>query len=214
MRSRLFPVLVLFSGVSACTPAFLAKYTGGKDKPEVQATASGPSATPPLAHKAAPAPAAPTPAPAAIPRSSNRPSIFAVDQGTFRFQLSYDRVWDATLDVLMRNYNLAIADRNNGLITTEWDSYYLDGKVHRNKLSMRLKRMAGSLVEVTVFNNVEMLSKLPDGGITEIWLPTDRNKSEIGRIIQNMALAMGQPKPELPKELMAGGIPATEKSRL
>jgi hypothetical protein len=125
------------------------------------------------------------------PVQARRPGIFAVDLGTFR-----------------------IADRNNGLITTEWDSYYLDGKVHRNKLSMRLKRMGGSLVEVTIFNNVEVLSKLPDGGITEIWLPTDKNKAEIGRIIQNMAIAMGQPRPNLPQELMAGSVPAAEKSRL
>ena len=55
---------------------------------------------------------------------------------------------------------------------------------------------------------------IPDGGITEIWLPTDKNKPEIGRIIQNMAIAMGQPRPNLPQELLAGSVPAPEKSRL
>lgn len=209
MRFGLLPVLCFVSWCSACsTPAFLAKYSGNRSNQEVKAAAA-PSAVPP--QTPAKAPAAPVAAPGA---RTARPTIFAVDQGTFRFQLGYDRVWEATMDVLLRNYNLAIADRNNGLITTEWDSYYLDGKVHRNKVSMRLKRLGGSLVEVTIFNNVEMLSKLPDGGITEIWLPTDKNKPEIGRIIQNMAIAMGQPRPNLPQELMAGSVPAAEKRGL
>ncbi len=210
MRFGLVPVLCFVGLFSACTPAVLNKYSGGRSNQEVQTTAAPNAAPPATAAKVATTSAAST-APAARP---NRPTIFAVDQGTFRFQLGYDRVWEATMDVLLRNYNLAIADRSNGLITTEWDSYYLEGKVHRNKVSMRIKRLGGSLVEVTVFNNVEMLSKLPDGGITEIWLPTDKNKPEIGRIIQNMAIAMGQPRPNLPQELMAGSVPAAEKKGL
>jgi hypothetical protein len=204
MRFGLVPVLCFVGWCSACVPGVLNKYTGGGRSHEVQAS-TAPHAAPP---KTVAKPVGETPV------QARRPGIFAVDLGTFRIQQGYDRVWEATMDVLLRNYNLAIADRNNGLITTEWDSYYLDGKVHRNKLSMRLKRMGGSLVEVTIFNNVEVLSKLPDGGITEIWLPTDKNKAEIGRIIQNMAIAMGQPRPNLPQELMAGSVPAAEKSRL
>jgi hypothetical protein len=210
MRFALVPVLCFVGWCSACsTPAFLSKYSGGRSNQEVKATTQSNAVPPPAA-----APRTVAPAPAGAPARKSRPTIFAVDQGTFRFQLGYDRVWEATMDVLLRNYNISIADRTNGLITTEWDSYYLEGKVHRNKVSMRLKRLGGSLVEVTIFNNVEMLSKLPDGGITEIWLPTDKNKPEIGRIIQNMAIAMGQPRPNLPQELMAGSVPAAEKSRL
>jgi hypothetical protein len=209
MRLSIAPVLfVSLCSSFACAPGFLSKYTSGRDQHEVQPAAHTHAASPPAASAKAQTTAAPA------PNRPAKPSIFAVDQGTFRFQLGFERVWDATLDVLLRNYNLAIADKANGLITTEWDSYYLDGKVHRNKLSLRIKRMVGSLVEVTIFNNVELLSKLPDGGITEIWLPTDKNKAEIGRIIQNLAIAMGQPKPDLPQELMAGSTPTADKGRL
>lgn len=210
MRFGLVPVLWFVGWCSACSSGFLSKYTGGRDNHEVQAAASSGPVSPPAQanRKAAVVPANVTPA------RPSRPTIFAVDQGTFRCQLGFDRVWDATLSVLLRNYNLAIADRANGLITTEWDSYYLDGKVHRNKVSLRVKRLSGSLVELMIFNNVELLSKLPDGGITEIWLPTDKNKVEVGRIIQNLAIATGQPKPELPQEFMAGSGADAEKSRL
>lgn len=183
--SRALP-LVLLAGLglplSGCMTELMQKYRG--------AAAGSGVANPPKAGAAA------------------RPGIYPVDQGTFRLALSYDRVWDALMDVLLKNYNLAIADRGNGLITTEWDSYYLDGKVHRNKLSMRLKRLSTGQTELTLFNNVEVLSKLPDGGITEIWLPSDRNKVEIGRIVQNMAIALNLPKPQLPPEIVAGSSAA------
>ena len=129
-----------------------------------------------------------------------RPPIYATNAGTFRLQISYERIWDGLLDVLLKNYNIQIADRANGLVTTDWDSYYLDGKIHRNKVSMRLKRLGPGLSELTIFNAVETLSQ-PDGRLTDIWLPSDRSKAEIGRIIQNVAIALGQPKPELPEEI-------------
>ena len=198
---------LLGSVLSACIPGFLNRHKNASESTEIQTAAGATGA-------AAAKKGAPQLAQYAAPVKATRPSIFAVDQGTFRIQLAYDRVWDACLDVLLKNYNLSIADRTNGLITTEWDSYYLEGKVHRNKLSLRLKHLASSSVELTIFNNVEVLSKLPDGGITEIWLPTDKNKFEIGRILQNMAIAMGQSKPELPQELTAGSAAQMEKTRL
>ncbi len=180
--SCLFPLLCLAGlqlPLSGCVTDLLQKYrrTAASAAPGAKASAGG---------------------------STQRPGIYPVDQGTFRFAMGYERIWDALMDVLLRNYNLAIADRGNGLITTEWDSYYLDGKVHRNKLSMRLKRLTSGQAELTLFNNVEVLSKLPDGGITEIWLPSDKNKTEIGRILQNMAVALNLPKPNIPLENVAG----------
>lgn len=145
-----------------------------------------------------------SPRKAAAPRQG----VYAVDQGTYRLLVTYDRAWEALLDVLLRNYNLAIADRANGLVTTEWDSYYLDGKVHRNKVSLRLKRLGGQGTELLVYNNVEVLSKMPDGGITEIWLPTDKNRQEVTRIVQNMAMALNLAKPDLPDESVALPTPA------
>lgn len=188
-KASRFSSLVLLAGLglplSGCMTELMQKYRGAAAPGSLASKSPGPA--------------------------SARPQIYPVDQGTFRFALSYERVWDALMDVLLRNYNLAIADRSNGLITTEWDSYYLDGKVHRNKLSMRIKRLSTGQTELTLFNNVEVLSKLPDGGITEIWLPSDRNKAEVSRIVQNMAIALNLPKPQLPAENVAGTPPAATK---
>lgn len=186
LRPCLMMIGLAFS-FSCSTPQFLQKYFQEPDRENRKAKLA-----PGELSSASPA----SPA-AAISARGKRPAIFPLDSNTFRIQLSYDRVWDAMLDILLRNYNLAIADRQNGLITTEWDSYYLEGKVHRNKISMRVKRLAGQGVELTLFNNVEVLSKLPDGGLTEIWLPTDKNKQELSRLVQNLAIATGSAKPDL-----------------
>ncbi len=132
------------------------------------------------------------------------PAITQVGEGVFRVPTTYDKAWDSLVDVLLRNYNLQIAERSTGLITTEWDSYYLDGKVHRNKVSIRLKRIGNQGVELTLHNNVEVLSRLSDG-VSDVWLPSERTKPEIGRIIQNLAIQTNQPKPSLTAEYQPTG---------
>ncbi len=169
---------------SSCAPAFLNKYR----QEEIRNSQNK---------------AATQPAQAAGGRRLS-PAITQVGEGVFRVPMTYDRAWDALVDVLLRNYNLQIAERNTGLLTTEWDSYYLEGKVHRNKVSIRLKRIGNQGVELTLHNNVEVLSRLSDG-VSDVWLPSERTKPEIGRIIQNLAIQTNQPKPTLTAEYQPTG---------
>ncbi len=170
-------IVTLQSASFACVPQFLEKYRQRSPTQEIR------------------------PGTAAA-KKLNRQAVVMVDPGTVRFQASYEKVWDAMLDVLLKNYNLSIADKTNGLVTTEWDSYYLDDRVHRNKLSLHLKKIAPNFVEMMIYNNVESLSRAGETG-GEIWLPIDRNKTEIGRVIQNMAISLNLPSPDLPVEMIA-----------
>ncbi|SME91676.1 hypothetical protein [Pseudobacteriovorax antillogorgiicola] len=129
--------------------------------------------------------------------------IVAIDKNTFRFHLSFNDVWNTALDVLLENYNLTIVDRRSGVITTEWDSFFLDGKVYRNKVSLRVKKLNYSMVDVTIHNSVESLQNVGHGGIASAWLPYPKNAEEMGRIVHNMAINLGQPKPVLPREMIA-----------
>ncbi|RZA26028.1 MAG: hypothetical protein EOP10_04910 [Proteobacteria bacterium] len=187
--TRLLALGLILSLQSACVPAFLDKYKREEVRTQQQRGTAQTAAAP------------------GTPSASGRrtPGIQQISDGVFRVPLSYDRTWDAVVDVLLRNYNLQIVEKSTGILTTEWDSFYLDGKVHRNKLSLRLKTRGNQGVDLTVHNNVEVLSRVPDG-VSEIWLPSDRTKPEIGRIIQNLAIQSGQPKPTLTAEYQ----PATE----
>lgn len=131
-------------------------------------------------------------------------TIYALDKQTFRFKIKDDEVWDSAMNVLLKNYHPTIADKSAGLITTDWDTYYLKNGVFRNKVSLRIRKTAHDAIELTIHNSVE---KLQDGSVNTmvggIWLPVDEGSEEVVRIIQNMALALNQPPPVFPPDMVA-----------
>ncbi len=125
-------------------------------------------------------------------------TIYAVDKQTFRIHLRGENVWKASLDVLLKNYNITILDKDSGLITTEWDTYYLNNQVFRNKVSMRMNRVSWNVIELTILNNVEVLRENDSGVVSNVWLPARDEAGETSRIIQNIALLLNQPPPVMP----------------
>ena len=181
----LLSALPLFFAQTACVRELVNKY---RNSNTVTPTHSHDAATPPTAQNA-----------------RQTPSIYALNDQTVRFRLPYNAVWDGAIEVLLKNYNLTIVDEKSGLITTEWDSFYLDEHVYRNKVSMRVKKVSWDLVDVTIYNNVEVLQNAQGTTLSSVWLPTNQGPSEVGRILQNMAIALRQPAPVLPQEMMASG---------
>lgn len=209
MNTRLYGVIGLgLIGLGACLPAHLAKYR--KEKGE-GSSASAPQGAPlsiqdplvgsgPPASLAPPAQSATAPSQARAEPVRGAATIYAVDRQIFRFALREGDVWDAALNVLLRNYNLTIVDRQSGIITTEWDSFFLKGAVYRNKVSLRVSRSNWNNVDVMIVNNVERLRDAAQaaGTVGAVWLPADDPAGESSRIIQNMALVLNQPPPQLP----------------
>jgi len=195
MNHRFFTLSFAVSlALSGCLPAQLDKYRRSdqrlKPTPDAGATASRREAAP---QPAPPAQVAPPPPP--------RATIYALDKQTYRFALRDGDVWDAILTVLLHNYNLTIADRQGGIISTEWDSFFLGGGVYRNKLSLRLIRSGNGLCDLTVHNNVERLrdaSQAAVGTMGATWLPASDPGNEVIRIVQNLALVLNQPPPVTP----------------
>jgi hypothetical protein len=178
----------------ACIPKHLKKYdtdSAGKSNPDTLTSSS--DSTAPAAKEKNRKKVKEVEQPAA-----QRASIYALDKQTFRFAIKEPDVWDAALNVLMRNYNVTIVDRNSGIITTEWDSFYLNNEVFRNRVSIRIGK--SSVVDVMIHNNVEKLKDASKaaGTVGAVWLPADDPANEVGRLVQNMALLLNQPPPVLP----------------
>lgn len=213
---RSLPVVVLGASLLVgCLPSHLKKYQkGGAEKAE-RVDPLEPSAADTMA---------PTPAPREKNQTAGRndpaaaqaqrATIYAVDKNTYRFALKDADVWESALNVLMRNYNLTIVDRQSGLVTTEWDGYYLDNAVYRNKVSMRIYRTTYNTIDVTVHNNVERLRDASQaaGAVGAVWLPAEDPANEVARLIQNMALVLNQPPPVLPPNVAVakGGTPTQQ----
>jgi hypothetical protein len=124
---------------------------------------------------------------------SGRATIYAVSGDTYRIDLSHEIVWSSLVNVLLKNYNLVLVDRGLGVMTTEWDSYYLEEALFRNKISLRLMNLGGGSSELTIHNNIEQAST----SLAGLWLPADDDLSESHRIVKNLALALRQPEPSL-----------------
>jgi hypothetical protein len=186
---------------SACIPEHLKKY-----QKESDAKSSAAAPVPPTTDVSPPSSVSEKRE--AAKDDAPRASIYAVDKQTFRFLVGDAEVWESALSVLMRNYNLTIVDKASGVITTEWDSYYLNSAVYRNKVSLRVAKTGRGQVEVTVHNNVERLkdaSQAAQGTVGAVWLPAEDLANEVARIVQNMALTLNQPPPVLPPNMSSVG---------
>ena len=137
------------------------------------------------------------------PVKPSRSTIYAIDDNTFRIHLGFETVWNGAIEILIRDYNLNVVDKSSMVITTEWDSVYLEGDVYRNKVSMRLKYVNRSTVDLSVHNNTERLQPDNGKGSAQMWLPSGKGAKEIGRLIQNLAVILKQPIPDLPQEMIA-----------
>lgn len=169
--------LIAFSAclVAGCIPSYLQKYRNpepvgseAKHTTEVQR-----SAAPPERGSLA----------AKVVRKSEY-TFTQVGKGHFRTSGQVAKVWGSVLKVLMDNYNINIIDRESGIITTEWDSFYVKRQVFRNKVSVFVSRAAGDLVDLKVFNNVERLS---DENGKAVWLPSEKEYDETARIVGRVA---------------------------
>ena len=162
--------------MSSCVPSYMQRF-------EREPTSH------PLSERAMPA----SPPSQAIPA---QPAIVPIEDRVLRLRLSFEQVWDAALSVIIRDYNISIVDRDSGVITTEWDSFYVKSQPYRNKLSIRIKGLARGLVELRLHNSVETL-KTRGGVEGPVWLPAGEGPEEIGRIVHNLALFLKQEPPNL-----------------
>lgn len=202
--------LVLCSGLLAlggCIPEHLKKYQ--HDTPVSAKSNSSSQASTSAESSSASTASGNSDKSAAVRDEPQRATIYALDKQTFRFAVNENDVWESALNVLLRNYNLTIVDKTSGVITTEWDTYYLNGAVYRNKVSVRVGKTSRSQIDVTIHNNVERLkdaSQAASGTVGAVWLPADDVANEVARLVQNMALVLNQPPPVLPPNMNGSAV--------
>ena len=140
------------------------------------------------------------------PQSSRQSTIYPVDSQTFNLMIPSEEVWNAAINVLMCNYNLTIIDKQNGVITTEWDSFYLNRQVFRNKVSLRITPHNFRHSKLMIINNIESLqegSSAGTGAFGAIWVPSQDLAGESARIIKSIAALLRQPPPVIPPDMLS-----------
>ena len=107
-----------------------------------------------------------------------------IDDKTYLMNVGRIEVWKKILDILARDYNLTVVDLKSGIITTDWDRYYLTGTPFRNRITLRTKRLTPEKTKVILNNKVEMLE-------AGQWLASPDKAGESKRIIGNLARSLG-----------------------
>lgn len=114
--------------------------------------------------------------------------ITALAQGSWLVPERMGEVWNGVLNILLRNYNVQTVNQESGVITTEWDRFYLDHKVYRNKISLRVSSGPYHQTHLVVVNNVEVLQDSADSGsLSPVWLPSKDRSEESERLVRSLA---------------------------
>ncbi len=127
------------------------------------------------------------------------PTTIGKDNGTSagkniaRLNAKDSQVWDAMLDILLSNYQMHIVDQANGLISTDWDTYYVKDQLYRNKLSIRIKRVNWGQTDIALINKVEKLLDGSNGSqFLATWVPSEDSLNEKSRILSNLKTMVDQ----------------------
>lgn len=174
-RYGLLASLVTAAALSGCLPGSLQKY---------QQRSSSVDAAIPL-----PAPKAPK------VRSKTAPRIVGqLKENTFNISASYHHTFRTALEILAENYPIHLVDVKAGVITTAYDTYYLDNRLYRNRLTLVIAATGKASSKLVVNNTREVLdvSRVGEAG-GQVWFPELKNNKEINRVAQNIARKLSLP---------------------
>lgn len=120
-----------------------------------------------------------------VVKTTGKNSVVKIDDKTFLLHVSRVKVWKALLDILSPDYNITVVDLKSGIITTDWDSFYIEGAAFRNRITLRTKRMSKDSTQLIINNKVERLKD-------SIWLASREEKKEVDRIVINLSKVLNQ----------------------
>lgn len=173
-------IAALFSAasLSGCLPGSLQKYQ------QRRGTVDAAIPLPPLA-----APKKSGRSGAAVPRV-----VGQLKENTFAVAAPYEHTFRTALAILAENYPIHLVDAKAGVITTAYDTYYLDNRLYRNRLTLVIAATGKATSSLVVNNSREVLdvSRVGESG-AKVWFPELKNQHEIKRVAQNLARKLALP---------------------
>ena len=115
--------------------------------------------------------------------------------GLYDIKVPVSRVFASAVQAIMEDYNIHVLSREDGIITTDWDHYFEQKKMQRNKISLLIKNNGWNRTELRIKNHTQSLNYLPSSGfLGQVWRPTKSSIKEEKRIVANIfALLYNQP---------------------
>lgn len=128
-------------------------------------------------------------------RSGKAPRVVGqLKENTFTISAPYSHTFRTALAILAENYPIHLVDAKAGVITTAYDTYYLDNRLYRNRLTLVIAATGKYTSTMVVNNSREVLdvSRVGEAG-GKVWYPELKNQQEIKRVAQNLARKLALP---------------------
>lgn len=119
-----------------------------------------------------------------------------IDQNTWRVASKSNILFQTVAKILSQNYIIAQADRRTLSLSTDWDKFFIDGRLFRNRISINIFPSSMQSSDLIIKNNVEYYNSaatVSNENNQIPWLPTQDITNELDRVLektQNQLMAL------------------------
>ncbi|MFZ9519949.1 MAG: hypothetical protein ACO3A4_05670 [Silvanigrellaceae bacterium] len=118
-----------------------------------------------------------------------------LDRNTWRVASPAGQLFQTVARILSQTYIISQADRHALSLSTDWDKFFIDGRLFRNRISVNVFPLSPRSADLVIKNSIEYYAQngrnLEDNNPTQ-WLPTQDVTDELDRVLektQNQLLA-------------------------
>lgn len=112
-----------------------------------------------------------------------------VDENIWRSSVDATALFNMISRILAQRYVISAVDRRNLTASTEWDKFFIEGRMFRNRLSVSVFPVGMHQSEVVLKNSVEYYSGTPgklDSSTVVNWYPTPDITDEVQRLVSSL----------------------------
>jgi hypothetical protein len=118
----------------------------------------------------------------------NSPLLFQrLDRNTWRVATTAGHLFQTIARVISQSYIISQADRRALSLSTEWDKFFIDGRLFRNRISVNVFPYSARSADLIIKNNIEYYTqtaqKTDENNPTQ-WLPTQDVTDELDRVLE------------------------------
>jgi hypothetical protein len=110
-----------------------------------------------------------------------------LDKNTWRVATSAGHLFQTIARVLSQSYIISQADRHALSLSTDWDKFFIDGRLFRNRISVNVFPHSARAADLIIKNNIEYYvqnnQKTDENSPTQ-WLPTHDITDELSRVLE------------------------------
>ena len=122
-------------------------------------------------------------------RISKTAELVLVEGNKYRTTLQAKHVFQAVLRSLSQSYLLERVDKRNMTLNTDWDKFFIEGRLFRNRFIVSVFAIGPKRTEVSIRNHLEYFSGNAGNSSLQhegAWLPSPDITDEVTRLVDSV----------------------------